>query len=671
VSFPNAATAIELDAARWRAVLTTARDAIIAIDPEGIVTIFNRAAEEIFGFLAEDVLGRNVSMLMPSPYREEHDGYLRAYRETGQARAIGRIREVQGRRKSGEVFPIELSVSEARVGDEVLYTAVVRDVSERARLQLNLDSRLRQQQAVSELGVVAAREDVPVLLQEVARVVAETLDVELCGVQELLPVRAELILRAGIGWSTGTVGTALVPASEDSLAGYTLSAGEPVVIYDLAREPRMRDPQLLERHGVVSVSSVVLRCAGRAWGVLGAYARRPRRFDGDDVNFLQSVANLVGAAISRRKIEEELAVERDYAEGLVDTAHAIVLVLDATTRIVRFNRYTAELTGYSEDQVAGQSWIDKFVPPREQERVRARIGDAMRGDRLRGIVYPILTKDAREIEIEWYDAPYRDPSGGFVGLLAVGHDVTSRREAERELLRLRQLSQQRQRMADVGALTTKIVHDLANPLAALSMVSQGILKRIDRSPDEPAANSRPQAERLVSTVKRLDALLGEFKDFVREQRLALQDIEVGAFLGSLEQLWRDEAESRNAALEIRSPSQPLSIRADPEKLHRVFDNLVKNALEAIDSESGRVEIEVEPRCDSSVRISVRDTGPGIPAGLDIFALFETTKADGTGLGLPICREIVLAHGGAITHDRNDPHGAVFHVDLPLRGPSLA
>jgi PAS domain S-box-containing protein len=107
---------LQLQEVRWQAILNTARDAIIGIDPTGRVTLFNHAAEEIFGYTAAEVLGQNVTRLMPSPYREEHDAYLAAYRATGVAKAIGRIREVTGRRKNGDVFPMELSVSEARGG---------------------------------------------------------------------------------------------------------------------------------------------------------------------------------------------------------------------------------------------------------------------------------------------------------------------------------------------------------------------------------------------------------------------------------------------------------------------------------------------------------------------------------------------------------------------------
>lgn len=128
---------------RWEAVVRSAQDAIIGIDRAGRVTLFNRAAEHMFGYTAPEILGENVQQLMPAPYHGEHDQYLRAYQQTGVPKAIGRVRHVEGRRKSGEVFPIELSVSEARYGDDVVYTAIIRDVTERVRAE----SALRDSEA--------------------------------------------------------------------------------------------------------------------------------------------------------------------------------------------------------------------------------------------------------------------------------------------------------------------------------------------------------------------------------------------------------------------------------------------------------------------------------------------------------------------------------------------
>ena len=129
---------IEEGEAGNRAVLETAADAIITIDARGLVRSFNKAAESIFGYSAGEVIGQNVKMLMPSPYREEHDDYLARYLTTGQKKIIGIGREVAARRKNGSIFPIELAVSEAHAGP--LFTGIIRDVSERKELELSRET---------------------------------------------------------------------------------------------------------------------------------------------------------------------------------------------------------------------------------------------------------------------------------------------------------------------------------------------------------------------------------------------------------------------------------------------------------------------------------------------------------------------------------------------------
>lgn len=117
------------------AVLETAVDAIVIVDERGIVQTFNRAAESMFGYERAQVIGRNVSILMPAPFRQEHDSYISEYLQTGRAKIIGIGREAVGKRKDGSVFPIELSVSEVIVGKSRTFTGVVRDISERRQLE--------------------------------------------------------------------------------------------------------------------------------------------------------------------------------------------------------------------------------------------------------------------------------------------------------------------------------------------------------------------------------------------------------------------------------------------------------------------------------------------------------------------------------------------------------
>jgi two-component system sensor kinase FixL len=138
--------------ARWRSVIDSAVDGILVIDARGRVESFNPAAERLFGYAAEDVVGQNVSMLMPAPYREEHDSYLSRYLATGQARVIGIGREVQGRRRDGTTFPLHLSVGEFTIDGERRFTGILHDLSRRVQME----NTLREQAALASLGEMAA-----------------------------------------------------------------------------------------------------------------------------------------------------------------------------------------------------------------------------------------------------------------------------------------------------------------------------------------------------------------------------------------------------------------------------------------------------------------------------------------------------------------------------------
>jgi two-component system sensor kinase FixL len=139
-------------AARLQSVIRSAVDAIIVIDARGHIESFNPAAERLFGYAERDVAGSNVNMLMPSPYREEHDGYMSRYQATGQPKIIGIGREVTGLRRDGTTFPLHLSVGEMRVAGERKFTGILHDLSARVRME----EQLREQTALARLGEMAA-----------------------------------------------------------------------------------------------------------------------------------------------------------------------------------------------------------------------------------------------------------------------------------------------------------------------------------------------------------------------------------------------------------------------------------------------------------------------------------------------------------------------------------
>ncbi|MFN1834169.1 PAS domain S-box protein [Balneola sp. MJW-20] len=127
----------KLEQSKQRAdvILNTTVDAIISIDRYGIIQSFNKAAERIFGYLAEEIIGENVNILMPHTHSGSHDKYIRSYRESGENNIIGKSRELRGKRKNGEIFPIEVAVGEAGHKDQEMFTAIIKDITERRELE--------------------------------------------------------------------------------------------------------------------------------------------------------------------------------------------------------------------------------------------------------------------------------------------------------------------------------------------------------------------------------------------------------------------------------------------------------------------------------------------------------------------------------------------------------
>ena len=145
--------------AHLQSILDTVLDATVVIDPSGIMLSFNTSAVRQFGYTPEEVIGRNVSMLMPAPYREQHDNYIARYLTTGEKRIIGVDRVVVGRRKDGSTFPMKLAVGEMRQGDRVYFTGFIRDLTEREESQAMLDqarSELARLARLNELGEMAS-----------------------------------------------------------------------------------------------------------------------------------------------------------------------------------------------------------------------------------------------------------------------------------------------------------------------------------------------------------------------------------------------------------------------------------------------------------------------------------------------------------------------------------
>ncbi|HUY60510.1 MAG TPA: EAL domain-containing protein [Candidatus Dormibacteraeota bacterium] len=222
----------------------------------------------------------------------------------------------------------------------------VEDVTARRQAEELAARRTAQQALIAELGRMALGErDLGALFHRAAVMVASGVGVEFSKVLELEPGGATCRLRAGVGWDAGLVGVARVGTERGSQAGYTLQSQSPVIVADLTTETRFEGPPLLTEHGVRAGMSVLINAGGRPFGVLGAHTRSPRVFTGDDIHFLDAVANILGAAVARRTVEQEMRRRalHDPLTGLPNEVLLLDRLQRALTRAARRRRTCAVL----------------------------------------------------------------------------------------------------------------------------------------------------------------------------------------------------------------------------------------------------------------------------------------------------------------------------------------
>ncbi|MEE9615333.1 MAG: PAS domain S-box protein [Thermodesulfobacteriota bacterium] len=259
-----------------------------------------------------------------------------------------------------------------------------------------------QQATISELGQFAlSGADLSVLFDMAVNLTAKTLSVEYSKVLGLLPDRKSLLLRAGVGWKEGLVGKTTVGSERESQAGYTLMSSEPVVVKDLRKETRFNGPPLLTDHKVVGGMSVIIGEKNDPFGVLGVHTGSERAFTVDDINFLQAAANILAAAIGRKRVEDALREKEDFFRRLVESTNIVVWEMDvATRRFTYVGPQALDITGYRpEEWVDLDAWSAIVHPDDREWTVDFCLTSTAEG-KDHDFEYRMVTKDGRTIWVK-------------------------------------------------------------------------------------------------------------------------------------------------------------------------------------------------------------------------------------------------------------------------------
>jgi two-component system, LuxR family, sensor kinase FixL len=375
-------------------------------------------------------------------------------------------------------------------------------------------------------------------------------------------------------------------------------------------------------------------------------------------------AELKGAVViyrditERKRAVEELRRQRDLAEGLIAVAPVVVIVLDLEGRIVRFNHFAEQLTGFRAEELLGRDYFSTLLPERDHGRIRDVFVNTLREIETSGTVNPIVRKDGRVREIRWSNRVLKDAEAKVLGVLAIGQDITDLNQAQERALRA-------ERLAAIGQMVAGLAHESRNALqrsqACLEMLALQVA-------DRPEALSL--IARLQTAQDHLHHLHEDVRGYAAPILLERQDCDLAAVWQEAWAHLESQRMGRHATLREEKGSLDLRCSVDPFSLVRVFRNILENALAACPDpvviEVACTPAEIDGR--AAIRVAVRDNGPGLgpEERQRIFEPFFTTKTKGTGLGMAICRRIVEAHGGRIAVGDSPGPGAEILITLPRR-----
>ncbi|BBN83823.1 hypothetical protein PA25_38080 [Pseudoalteromonas sp. A25] len=629
---------------RLSAVINTVIDGIITIDSSGIVETFNPAAERIFGYKAEQVIGQNVKMLMPDPYQGEHDSYINNYLTTGDAKVIGSGREVLGQKADGALFPMELSISEMSVDGQRMFTGIVRDISDIAEQKSLLNDQVSRIKAIIETvidGIIAINEK---------------------GIIDSFNPAAEKIFGYKESEVIGKNIKMLMPAPyqqehDQYLVNYITSGEKKVIGSGREVLGKRKDGSVFSMSLAVSEMNV----------------NGQRMFTGivRDISDIVEQKSLLNDQVARIK-------------AIIETVIDGIITINEKGIVDSFNPAAEKIFGYKEGEVIGHN-IKMLMPsPYQQEHDQYLVNYMTTGiKKVIGSGREVLGRRKDGSVFSMSLAVSEMLVGDKKMFTGIVRDITEQKKYETALTQYRlDLEEQvQQRTSELEAATiqaqsanrakskflSRMSHELRTPLNAIIGFTQ-LLE------EEDLTDNQADSLKEISTAgKDLTLMVNEI--------LQIASIETGDVSLSIEEVLLNEslqdsisqllpaANRKHISISFDEKHQ-YYVKGDYSKLKQVITNIIDNAIRYSD-ENAQITIKLDKMHDC-IHTRIKDTGKGISSDRlkNIFEPFERgvdeySAEQGIGIGLTIAKEFIEAMNGEISINSIEGEGTTVTFTIPL------
>ena len=374
----------------------------------------------------------------------------------------------------------------------------------------------------------------------------------------------------------------------------------------------------------------------------------------------------------RQAAEQALRAEHAFRKSMEDSLNTGMRARDLEGRITYVNPAFCRMVGFSADELIGMRPPMPYWPPEDLERILDVHAMILSGHApSQGVEFRLMRRDGTRFDVLLIEAPLIGPNGRHIGWMGSMVDVTEQKRAQELARQQQERLQATARLVTMGEMASTLAHELNQPLAAISSYNTGCLNLI-RQGDLPRDELTGILEKIGRQAQRAAQIIRRVHDFVRRREPNFVAADFNAILREAVELVEPTAERRGVSIDCDFTMPLPAVNADPVMIEQVAVNLIRNGMDAMADtpiDERRLQLRTALR-DGMVCLTVEDRGAGIPADVaeKLFAPFFTTKSEGMGMGLNICRSIAELHRGRLAYEAQPAGGTVFHFSVPVLQP---